>query len=68
MGATDHNVTTRSRQDRCRTSHYRFVALFLGKHDNSVTLWLSKGLRLEQSDPSFKRRFDQLDARISADR
>ena len=46
----------------------RDVALFLGKHGNSVTLWLSKGLRLEQSDPSFKRRLDQLDARISADR
>ena len=39
-----------------------------GSTATSVTLWLSKGLRLEQSDPSFKRRLDQLDARISADR
>jgi len=34
----------------------------------SGPLWLSKGLGLEQNDPDFKRRPDQLDARISADR
>jgi REP element-mobilizing transposase RayT len=41
------------------------VAKLLGKHGNSVTLWLSKGLRLERSDPDFRRRLDDLDAAIS---
>jgi len=42
------------------------VAELLRKHGNSVTLWLSKGLSLERSDPEFKRRLDRLDARISS--
>ena len=41
------------------------VAALLDKHGNSVTLWLNKGLRLERSDPEFKRRLDRLDAAIS---
>ncbi len=44
----------------------RDVAELLGKHGNSVTSWLSKGLSLERSDPTFKRRLDHLDAQISS--
>ena len=42
------------------------VAELLGKHGNSVTSWLSKGLSLERSDPDFERRLDLFDARISS--
>jgi len=43
----------------------RDVAELLGKHGNSITMWLGKGLCLEQTDPDFERRLDQLDAEIS---
>ena len=41
------------------------VATLIGKHGNSVTKWLNKGLRSEGNDPEFKRRIDDLDAAIS---
>jgi hypothetical protein len=41
------------------------VAALLDKHGNSVTLWLSEGLRLQQGEPEFKLRLDRLDAEIS---
>jgi hypothetical protein len=37
----------------------------IGKHGNSVTKWLNKGLRREGTDPEFKSRLDELDAAIS---
>jgi len=44
----------------------RDVADFLGKHGNSVTLWLSRGLQLLRRDSEFSRRIDKLDANISS--
>ena len=37
------------------------VADLLGKHPNSITRWLNRGLRLEREDPGFKRLIDTLD-------
>ncbi len=44
----------------------RDVAGLLGKHGNSVTKWLTQGLRLERDDPEFKNRLDRIDAAISS--
>ncbi len=41
------------------------VAALLGKHPNSITKWLNRGLRLEREDPTFKRRVDKLDEAVS---
>ncbi|MEJ2189564.1 MAG: hypothetical protein P8Y93_09145 [Acidobacteriota bacterium] len=41
------------------------VADLLGKHPNSITRWLDRGLRLEREDPDFKRRVDTLDEAAS---
>ena len=41
------------------------VADLLGKHPNSITRWLKRGLRLEREDPGFKRRLDTLDESAS---
>jgi hypothetical protein len=41
------------------------IAELVGKHSNSVTKWLNRGLRLERNDPEFRARLDQLDAAIS---
>jgi len=41
------------------------VAALLCKHPNSVTNWLNRGLRLENDDPGFKKRLDELNASIS---
>lgn len=41
------------------------VAVLLGKHPNSITTWLNRGLRLEREDPGFKRRVDTLDEAVS---
>ncbi len=41
------------------------MADLLGKHPNSITRWLNRGLRLEREDPGFKRRVDTLDEAAS---
>jgi hypothetical protein len=41
------------------------VAGLLGKHPNSFTKWLNRGLRLEREDPAFKRRVDTLAEAVS---
>ena len=43
----------------------RDVAGLLGKHPNSFTKWLNRGLRLEREDPAFKRRVDTLAEAVS---
>ena len=37
------------------------VAALLGKHPNSITKWLNRGLRLEREHPGFRQRVDTLD-------
>jgi REP element-mobilizing transposase RayT len=44
----------------------RDIATFLAKHHNSVTKWLTKGLRKEAADPEFKRLLDTIDEAISS--
>jgi len=50
-------------------SRYRIrgsdIATLLGKHHNSVTKWLTEGLRKEATDPDFKKMLDTLDSAIS---
>jgi REP element-mobilizing transposase RayT len=41
------------------------VAALLGKHPNSITKWLNRGLRFEREDPAFKQRVDALDEAVS---
>lgn len=44
----------------------RDIATLLSKHHNSVTMWLTEGLRREAADPEFKRLLDTLDEAISS--
>ena len=41
------------------------IAAMIGKHGNSVTKWLTEGLRREGVDPEFESQLDSLDAAIS---
>jgi hypothetical protein len=42
------------------------VAARLGKHGNSVALWLNRGLELQYSEPEIRNRLDRIDEAISS--
>ena len=78
-GLSLEELSSRSRNSRIRRQRIEFatlavgryglrvcdIAALVGKHPNSVTKWLNRGLRLERNDPEFRDRLDQLDAAIS---